>query len=119
MFTPVPGLTGVACRLDGLTDPDVCSPETLDPKLAAFIAKRVTAAQRAVAKAEEATKERKGRRQIRKIFRQLKKTDRRVGRFERKERITPGCAAILEAQLCRIVTETDVPDLAMTPCPFL
>jgi hypothetical protein len=116
--TPLPGLAGVACRLDGLPAAGACSGPEIDAKFATFVRKRVERGLRAVAEAVEATKERKVRRQLRKIARELKKIARRVAKCERKERITPECAATVRALLCRIVSETDVPELQQTPCVF-
>jgi hypothetical protein len=116
--TPVGGLAGIACRLDQLAAPDLCGVEPIDPKLTTFVGKQVARALGAVDRALEATKERKARKQVRKIGRQLKKIARRVAKFERKERITPACAAAFRALLCRMVSETDVPELQQSPCPF-
>jgi hypothetical protein len=116
--TPVGGLPGAACLLGQLTDPDVCGADPIDAKLAKFVNKRVTRALRAIDKASEVSTARKVLKQLRKVGRELKKIARRVARFERKERITPECAAAFRDLLCRAVSETDVADVLPPPCPF-
>jgi hypothetical protein len=114
----VAGLSGVVCRLDQLPPSDVCGPDPVDAKLVKFVEKRVKRALRAVDRAVAAANARKFNKQVRKIGRELKKIARRVARFERKERITPECAAAFRALLCQLVSETDLDDLQESPCPF-